>query len=133
VTIMTPGGNLIPPYAGRKTSGVLRLPGNLEIQIQSGYDGPSRGTMGIPGMHNRIKSHVEAHAAVIMRRSGVNEATLYLNRVPCPSTNPASPGCYDGLPRMLPYGSKLKVVGPDGFDEIFVGIPDPPNTVIVGL
>jgi SCP1.201-like deaminase len=131
--MITPGGSVIPEYAGGKTSGVLSRPGGGETTILSGVEGPSKGTTGIPGMHNRIKTHVEAHAAVILRRERLTEATLYINRAPCPTSNPRSPGCFDNLPKMLPEGARLRVIGPDGFDHTFVGLPDPPETVITGL
>ena len=129
----TPGGSVIPEYAGGKTRGVLSRPDGGETVILSGVEGPSKGTTGIPGMHNRIKTHVEAHAAVIIRRKGLIEATLYINRAPCPTNNLRSPGCFDNLPRMLSEGARLRIVGPDGFDHTFVGLPDPPGTVIAGL
>jgi hypothetical protein len=110
---------------GGKTSGVLRF-GDSDVPLLSGYKGPSasmpKGT--VPGMHNRIKSHVEAHAAVIMREKGLKEATLYINRIPCATNNLRSPGCFDNLPKMLPEGARLRVIGPDGFDHTFVGLPD---------
>jgi hypothetical protein len=84
-------------------------------------------------MHNRVKTHVEAHAAVVMRREGIQEATLYINRVPCPTNNPLSPGCFDNLPKMLPENARLRVIGPEDFDRTFTGLPDPPGTVIIGL
>lgn len=129
----TPGGSVIPEYAGGKTRGVLSRPDGGETVILSGVDGASKGTTGIPGMHNRIKTHVEAHAAVIIRRERLSEATLYINRAPCPTGNPRSPGCFDNLPKMLPAGARLRVIGPDGFDHTFVGLPDPPGTIITGL
>ena len=61
------------------------------------------------------------------------EATLYINRVPCPTNDPRSPGCFDNLPRMLPGGARLRVIGPEGFDRVFVGLPDPPGMVIAGI
>ncbi len=71
-------------------------------------------------MNWHIKSHVEAHAATFMRQEGLAEATLYINRVPCPGKI----CCYEMLPRMLPEGARLRVIGPDGFDEVFIGLPD---------
>jgi hypothetical protein len=129
----TPGGSVIPEYAGGKTRGVFSRPGGGETVILSGVAGASKGTIGIPGMHNRIKTHVESHAAVIIRREGLSEATLYINRAPCPTNDPRSPGCFDNLPKMLPEGARLRVIGPAGFDHTFVGLPDPPGTVIMGL
>ena len=133
MSLITPGGHALPLYAGKKTSGVLVLPDGDEIPIESGFDGPSMKTRGIPGMHNRIKSHVEAHASVVLRERRVPEATLDINRVPCPTMNPISPGCSRNLPRMLPEGSKSRVIGPDGYDETFIGLPDPIGTNIIGL
>jgi hypothetical protein len=131
--MITPGGRVIPAYAGGKTEGVLCRPGGGETLILSGVEGASKGTTGIPGMHNRIKTHVEAHAAVIIRREGLTEATLYINRAPCPTNNLRSPGCFDNLPKMLPECARLRVIGPAGFDHAFVGLPDPPGTFITGL
>ena len=71
-------------------------------------------------MNGRIKSHVEAHTAAVMRQEGLAEATLYINRVPCPGKT----GCDAMLSRMLPEGSRLRVIGPDGFDEVFIGLYD---------
>jgi hypothetical protein len=101
--------------------------------LVSGVAGPSQATRGIPGMHNRIKSHVEAHAAVLVRRERLASATLYINRVPCPTTDRRSPGCFESLPKMLPEGARLRIVGPDDFDQTFTGLPDPAGCVIVGI
>ncbi len=111
----------VPPYEGGKTSGVLDT-GSKQVDLVSGYKGPSS-TMpkGTPGMNNRIKSHVEAHAAAVMRNEHVKEATLAINRVPCPGKT----GCDAMLERMLPEGSRLTVVGPNGFRHTYVGRPDP--------
>jgi hypothetical protein len=133
MAMTTPGGNVIPRYAGGKTSGVLARPDGRETPLSSGIAGPSQGTLGIPGMHNRIKTHGEAHAAVLMRREGIQDATLYINRAPGPTNDPRSPGCFDNFPKMLPEKARLRVIGPDGFDETFIGLPDPPGTVISGL
>jgi len=131
--ITTPGGNLIPGYTGGKTSGVLAKPDGVEMALSSGIRGPSQGTMGIPGMHNRIKTHVEAHAAVVLRREGLLEATLYINRVPCSTQDPRSPGCSENLPKMLPEAARLRIIGPEDFDVTFIGLPDPPGTLITGI
>ncbi len=60
----------LPPYAGGKTSGVLRH-GDTDLPLLSGYKGPSASMPkgSVPGMHGRIKSHVEAHAASVTRVS----------------------------------------------------------------
>jgi RHS repeat-associated protein len=111
---------LLPLYDGKKTTGVLRT-ANGDIPLVSGYKGPSAELpLGTPGMNGNIKSHVEAHAAAIMRQQGLNEATLYINRVPCPGVR----GCDAMLERMLPEGATLHVYGPNGYYKPFKGIPD---------
>ena len=110
----------IPSYSGGKTAGVLRtIEGDLPLL--SGYKGPTQ-TMprGTPGMNHRIKSHVEAHAAAHMRQNSIRDGVLYINRAPCPGGT----GCEAMLPRMLPEGAQLRVLGPNGYDKTFVGLPD---------
>lgn len=51
------------------------------------------------------KSHVEAHAAAIMRNEGLTDATLWINRAPCGGAT----GCDAMLPRMVPDGSTLTI------------------------
>jgi hypothetical protein len=110
----------LPKYDGGKTSGVLRF-GESDVPLLSGYKGPSASMpKGTPGMNGNIKSHVEAHASAIMREQGLSEATLYINRIPCPGKT----GCDAMLPRMLPEGARLRVIGPNGFERIYVGLPD---------
>lgn len=104
-------------YGGAKTTGIIRI-GGSDTRLVSGYAGPSAAMpRGTPGMDNIVKSHVEAHAASIMRVQGVQKVTLYINRVPCGGVT----GCGRMLPRMLPPNAKLKVVGPNGYRKTFVG------------
>lgn len=84
-------------------------------------------------MNGNIKSHVEAHAAVLMRREKLTEATLWINKAPCVTNDPRSLGCHNALPHMLPEGSRLRVIGPEGFDHTYVGLPDPVTMKISGL
>jgi len=63
---------------------------------------------------------VEAHTAAIMKEQGLGDATLYINRIPCPGPR----GCAAMLPRMLPEGASLRVIGPGGYDQTFLGLPD---------
>ncbi|WP_187345828.1 DddA-like double-stranded DNA deaminase toxin [Sorangium cellulosum] len=92
-----------------------------DTPLVSGYKGPSASMpRGTPDMNGRIKSHVEAHAAAVMRERGIKDATLHINQVPCSS----STGCGAMLPRMLPEGARLRVLGPDGYDHVFIGLPD---------
>ena len=71
-------------------------------------------------MNGRIKSHVEAHAAAVMRKEGLDDATLAINKVPCPGKT----GCDAMLPRMLPEGTHLNLVAPNGFRKTYTGLPD---------
>ena len=71
-------------------------------------------------MNWRIKSHVEAHAAAIMREQGLKNATLYINQAPCAGAT----GCGSMLSKMLPEGARLRVFGPNGYEQVFVGLPD---------
>ncbi len=84
-------------------------------------------------MNGNIKSHVEAHASVLMRREGLSEAILHINKAPCPTIDARSLGCQDALPHMLPENAVLRMIGPDGFDETYTGLPDPAGTAIRGL
>ncbi|WP_207217691.1 MULTISPECIES: FG-GAP-like repeat-containing protein [Sorangium] len=114
------GAPSLPVYTGGKTTGVLRT-ATGDMPLVSGYKGPSASMpRGTPGMNGRIKSHVEAHAAAVMRERGIKDATLHINQVPCSSAT----GCGAMLPRMLPEGAQLRVLGPDGYDQVFIGLPD---------
>ena len=54
-----------------------------------------------------------------MRLNGLQGGVLYINRVPCQDPN----GCEVNLRYMLPEGALLRVIGPNGYDKVFVGIP----------
>jgi hypothetical protein len=105
----------LPPYTGGKTSGVLRTP-EQAISLQSGWHGPAldiaRGTSGFDIV---TRTHVEGHAAAFMRLNGIKEATIHINNPTICSS------CSQLLPRMLPPGSKLHVVLPNGRVETFEG------------
>lgn len=95
--------------------------GSKQVDLISGYKGPSASLpKGTPGMHGNVKSHVEAHAAAVMRQEGLSEATLYINRIPCAGVR----GCDAMLPRMLPEGARLHLRGPGGFRKTYTGLPD---------
>jgi hypothetical protein len=106
---------------GQKARGVLHV-GERAHALESGYRGPSRtiAGRGVPGFNNITLSHVEGHAAAIMRIEGVRTAILEINRVPCQGRN----GCEVNLRRMLPPGARLHVFGPDNFFRSYVGDPD---------
>lgn len=113
----------VPPYGahGPKTSGILDLhdSGGVQPLQHSGYGPPSE-LLPRPrrGMNGNNVSHVEAHAAAQMHLTGTKEATLYINRIPCPGRN----GCDRLLPRMLPPGAKLTIYGPDGYVRVVYGV-----------
>jgi SCP1.201-like deaminase len=126
--VVTVGGRQLPAFVDEPggARGIFTHSGGDDLPLKSGYDGPSKQLptdTPIPGMHNNIKSHVEAHAAATMRLEGIKEATLYINRIPC--TDKVPPGCHFMLERMLPEGAKLTVHGPDNFKWTYHGIPDP--------
>jgi Double-stranded DNA deaminase toxin A len=107
--LLTPGEGVadFPAYPGKgPTNGVLVRPNGSQVPLESGYDGPALDLpKPRPGMNNNNVSHVEAHAAAIMRSEGLTEADLYINRMPCPGTN----GCMQLLSRMVPSGSTLNI------------------------
>jgi hypothetical protein len=116
--------NQVPPYGqkGVKTTGILDLGNGRILPPQdSTYDGPA---LRLPrprrGMNRHNMSHVEAHAAAQMRLTGTMDATLYLNRVPCPGRN----GCDRLLPRMVPPDGKLTIYGPGGYVRVVYGEPE---------
>jgi hypothetical protein len=115
----------VPPYGtkGVKTSGVVDLGGRRVVALDSGYGGPAS-LLPKPrrGMDGNLVSHVEANAVASMRHSGVKEATLYINKVPCSYDRGGSPGgCAVMLGRMLLPGEKLTVYGPNGYVKVFTG------------
>jgi SCP1.201-like deaminase len=107
---------LAPYIPGGKTSGIFRS-GNFTQELQSGYDGPASSMpQGSPGFDRYTMTHVEGHAAALMRRDRITDGTLYIN-------NPEI--CYSCnrlLPKMLPPGSTLRIVLPDGTVESFEGV-----------
>jgi len=98
-----------------KTSGILRTPTG-DVPLQSGWQGPASSFPGgTPGFDVITRTHVERHAAAVMRQRGLMEATLDIN-------NPQiCPSCERLLPRMLPPGSRLTIVLPDGTRRTFTG------------
>lgn len=98
----------LAPYAGGKTFGIFQSPGSGSVVLQSGRNGPAAA---IPpesaGFDAYTKTHVEGHAAALMRQEGYMEGTLILS-------NPdICVRCMSLLPRMLPPGSTLHVILPD--------------------
>jgi len=117
----------LPPFDGKKTSGILEVAGMDDVFLVSGVNGPSKHFKGVkaPGMDLITKTHVEAHAAALMRMNNITEATLYINNPPCNYlVDGKAKGCQNVLPNMLPEGAKLTVIGPNGYKQTFVGLPD---------
>jgi hypothetical protein len=101
---------------GVKTYGVLVSRGSTESLV-SGKGGPaSRIAKGTPGFTGLTRTHVEGHAAAVMREEGIERAALFLNRPPCS----VRPGCDANLERMLPPGAKLTVFFPGG-KKVYTG------------
>lgn len=104
----------LPAYSGGKTQGILQA-GSKEIDLVSGWSGSaSQLPRGSAGFDIVTKSHVEGHAPALMRMEGLEQATLYINRVPCAS-------CARLLPRMLPEGAELTIYGPNNYLRVFRG------------
>lgn len=104
----------VPPYDGGKVKGVLRL-GDAETPLVSGEDGPGRWLIdnlpGGPGSGlTRAWTHVEGHAAGIMRQRAVERAELFINKAPC-ATGAAK--CRFVLNKLIPAGSVLDVRFPN--------------------
>jgi RHS repeat-associated protein len=114
----------VPPPGGGKVAGVLHVPGEEPIPLLSGRSGPSEAVrgQGMPGFNGNQLMHVEGHAAAYMRTTGQREAVLDISKVPCEKGSGG--GCAGLLPRMLPEGARLRVRGPEGYDQVFVGTPD---------
>jgi hypothetical protein len=106
----------VPAYGGtgKKVSGILDA-GGSQIDLVSGYTGPAQAIpFGTRGFNNIVRSHVEAHAAAVMRLNGLESASLYLNKAPCAWAQ----GCANMLPRMLPAGATLHIYWPGGLGNL---------------
>jgi hypothetical protein len=106
----------VPAYGGvrgRATSGTLHT------DIGDAYLISGRG----PGLLLAdlddliIQTHVEMHAASLMRNNGIFEGTLFINRNPCAG----GLGCSDLLPFQLGNDSLLHVVSPSGTTTYYGG------------
>lgn len=108
---------LAPYVEGGPTSGIFKAGDDPAIELQSGYDGPAKSIpLGTDGFDAYTRGHVEGHAAALMRQWGITEGTLEIN-------NPdICVSCLKNLPTMLPAGSTLHVVLPNGKTIDFQGI-----------
>jgi RHS repeat-associated protein len=109
-------GLLPQAVKGGPTSGLLYTPSGT-TSLVSGIGGPAQAVAGGPGSGFNIvtTTHVEGHAAALMGLQGATSAVLQINRVPCAS-------CEALLPKMLPPGARLTIVGPDGYMRTFTGV-----------
>jgi hypothetical protein len=73
----------------------------------------------LPGGFTSLnKTHVEAHAAAwLWLHRDVREATLYVNKRPCPGPR----GCRERLDAMLPPAVRLTLYAPGGFWRVYHG------------
>jgi hypothetical protein len=100
------------PGGKSKVSGVGVRPDGTEVFLVSGKHPPAWTLPSTPGMNGVTKTHVEAHAAAIMRLENLKGLTLWINKAPC---NNGLTGCRRMLPRMVPEGSVMTVhVIPNG-------------------
>ena len=106
----------LPTYAGGKTQGIVDF-GFEEVARVSGRVGPAADIpLGSPGFNAYFRTHVEGHAVAEMIQRGIPQATVYINRVgPCAGT------CMRMIPRALPAGYELRVVGSTGRVYVFRG------------
>jgi len=106
----------LPPFDGKKTLGRFHGPDGKPVDLKSGWSGPAESVpRGTSGFDIVTRTHVEGHAAAIMRQQGLREGTVFIN-------NPKiCVSCEKLLPKMLPSGSKLRVMLPDGSARVFVG------------
>ena len=113
--IQSPASRL-PTYAGGKTTGVVDF-GFEEVTRISGRAGPALDIpTGTPGFNAYFRTHVEGHAVAEMIQRGIPRATVYINQAaPCAGT------CMRMIPRALPAGYELRVVGSTGRVYVFTG------------
>lgn len=80
-------------------------------------------------------THVEAHAAAVMREHEMDEAVLYISRRPCPydrlpdGTESYDPedwpdACDQLVSKMLPPGAKLTLYAPGGWWKVYHGMEE---------
>jgi hypothetical protein len=100
---------------GAKTTGVLRT-SRGDVSLSSGRLGPAQAIpAGSRGFDAYTRTHVEGHAAGLMKSEGITEGTLFIN-------NPnVCASCSANLSRMLAPGSTLTVITPNGVAQTYRG------------
>lgn len=106
--------------------------GQVVLDQHSGYEGPAKNAdLPIPPKFRWLRSHVEAHSVAYVRQHDMDEAVLYINRLPCPQDYPEGHPyrrseftCDSQMERWLPSGVKLTLHGPEGYWDVKRGRPD---------
>lgn len=103
------GPNGLPHFDGTTYARVVM--GDTEYFIRSGAGEPGIEAWNDPNIKAGAvtPSHVEGHAAVILRRSEVSEATLFINHPEGPCRY-----CQRVTANIVPAGSSLTVIWPNG-------------------
>ena len=104
---------------GSPTQGILVI-GESEVPLISGQGGMSDGLAqeGESGFTRFNQTHVEPQAVRILEMVGAEEGTVFINHAGGPCQ--ARAGCRQNLEKMLPEGTKLRVVWPGG-EQTFDG------------
>jgi hypothetical protein len=112
----------VPPYGGKKVTGVIDLGGERVISPQiSGQGGPTS-QLPVPGAGSVLSSHVEMHAVSAMRQNGLHDATVYINKAPCSFTSARGMnGCMAKLDDILRPGERVTVYYPPNQVRVFTG------------
>lgn len=111
----------VEPYGGQgdKTSGLLTSSDGTARELLSGRrEFVTEITKPRPGRNGVTITHVESQVGAIMKRESLDNATLYINRLPCSQSR----GCSTLLPNMIPKGSTLTIFGPNNFVRVVHGI-----------
>jgi hypothetical protein len=106
----------LPAYSGGRTHGIVDF-GFEEVARVSGRAGPAASMpRGSRGFDAYFRTHVEGHAVAEMIQRNIPRATVYINQAaPCAGT------CMRMIPRALPAGYELRVVGSTGRVYTFTG------------
>lgn len=72
-----------------------------------------------PEFVRRLSNHVEMKVAMMMLTTGARTAEVVINHAPCGFGVERWQGCHDVLPRFLPRGYSLTVLGTDAHGRPF--------------
>jgi hypothetical protein len=111
------GPDGLPSYNGKTTYGRMKI-GNQEYFVKSGKGEPGIGARTDPNIKAGAvaPSHAEGHASMIVRQTGVPDATLTINHPDGPCGY-----CDKVISNIVPQGSSLTVNWPDGGTYTFPG------------